>query len=74
MRSRLIIDRGASIVGRIGIANVLVIRVLERRGEIGLRRALGATGGHLAVQFLGDSLLLGSLGGGTDVALGAQAT
>jgi putative ABC transport system permease protein len=64
----------ALLVGGIGIANVLVIGVLERRGEIGLRRALGATRGHLALQFLGESALLGTLGGLTGVALGALAT
>jgi putative ABC transport system permease protein len=64
----------ALLVGGIGIANVLVIGVLERRGEIGLRRALGATRGHLAMQFLAESLLLASLGGATGVAFGVLAT
>jgi putative ABC transport system permease protein len=58
----------------IGIANVLVISVLERRGEIGLRRALGATRGHLGVQFMMESLLLGAAGGAAGIMLGTTVT
>ncbi len=64
----------ALLVGGVGIANVMVISVLERRGEIGLRRALGATRRHIAVQFLGESLLLSAIGGVGGVALGAVVT
>ncbi len=54
----------ALLVGAIGIANIMVISVLERRGEIGLRRALGATRRHISSQFLAESALLAALGGG----------
>ncbi len=64
----------ALLVGGVGIANVMVISVLERRPEIGLRRALGARAVHIAVQFLGESVLLSLLGGICGIALGAAAT
>ena len=64
----------ALLVGGVGIANVMVIAVLERRSEIGLRRALGATRRHIALQFLTEALLLSASGGGAGVLLGALAT
>jgi putative ABC transport system permease protein len=64
----------ALLVGAIGIANIMVISVLERRGEIGLRRALGATQRHISAQFLTESALLAALGGVAGLALGAIAT
>jgi putative ABC transport system permease protein len=57
-------------VGALGIANVMLIAVLERRSEIGLRRALGATRGAIAGQFFGEALLLAALGGALGVTVG----
>ena len=64
----------ALLVGTIGIANIMVISVLERRGEIGLRRALGATKRHIWAQFLAESAVLAVLGGIGGLVLGAGAT
>ncbi len=61
----------ALLVGAVGVANIMVISVLERRSEIGLRRALGATKGHIRVQFLSEAILLALAGGAAGVALGA---
>ncbi len=57
-----------------GIANVMVISVLERRSEIGLRRALEASRRHVAEQFLAEALLLAVLGGVAGTMIGALAT
>jgi putative ABC transport system permease protein len=64
----------ALLVGAIGIANIMVISVLERRGEIGLRRALGATRRHISLQFLTESAVLSALGSLAGLLLGAAAT
>jgi putative ABC transport system permease protein len=64
----------ALLVGGVGIANVMVISVLERRTEIGLRRALGATRRHIGEQFLAEALLLAVLGGLVGTVIGAAAT
>ena len=64
----------ALLVGGVGVANIMVISVLERRSEIGLRRALGATRGHIRLQFLSEAVLLAGLGGAAGVAVGAIAT
>jgi putative ABC transport system permease protein len=64
----------ALLVGAVGVANIMIISVLERRSEIGLRRALGATRSHIRIQFLSEAVLLGLLGGTVGVALGALAT
>jgi putative ABC transport system permease protein len=62
------------LVGGIGVANTMVISVLERRREIGLRRALGATRRHIRLQFLAEALLLSTLGGVAGAGLGAAVT
>jgi putative ABC transport system permease protein len=62
------------LVGAVGVANIMVISVLERRSEIGLRRALGATRGHIRVQFLSEAVLLSLVGGAIGVGLGVIAT
>jgi putative ABC transport system permease protein len=64
----------ALLVGGIGVANTMVISVLERRPEIGLRRSLGATREHIRTQFLSEALLLSLLGGGTGVVFGSAVT
>jgi putative ABC transport system permease protein len=64
----------ALLVGGIGVANTMVISVLERRAEIGLRRSLGARRGHIRVQFLSEALLLSVLGGAAGVLLGSVVT
>ena len=62
------------LVGAIGVANIMIISVLERRQEIGLRRALGATRGQIRIQFLSEAILLSLLGGAVGVFLGAIST
>jgi ABC-type antimicrobial peptide transport system permease subunit len=64
----------ALLVGGVGIANTMIISVLERRREIGRRRAIGATRGQIRLQFLTESLLLSGLGGGIGAVLGAAVT
>jgi putative ABC transport system permease protein len=62
------------LVGGVGVANTMVISVLERRSEVGLRRALGATRGHIRMQFLAESLVLSVLGGVGGALLGIGVT
>jgi putative ABC transport system permease protein len=64
----------ALLVGAVGVANIMVISVLERRSEIGLRRALGATKGHIRAQFLSEAILLAVLGGVAGDGAGVLAT
>jgi putative ABC transport system permease protein len=64
----------ALLVGAVGVANIMVISVLERRQEIGLRRALGATRGQIRIQFLSEAILLALAGGAAGVIFGAAAT
>jgi putative ABC transport system permease protein len=62
------------LVGAIGVANIMLIGVLERRSEIGLRRSLGATKGQIRSQFLAEAILLALLGGAVGVSIGVLAT
>jgi putative ABC transport system permease protein len=64
----------ALLVGAIGVANIMVIAVLERRSEIGLRRALGATRGHIRTQFLAEAIALSLIGGAAGIIAGIAAT
>ena len=64
----------ALLVGAVGVANIMIISVLERRSEIGLRRALGATKAHIRTQFLAEAILLALLGGAVGVGLGVLST
>jgi putative ABC transport system permease protein len=64
----------ALLVGAIGVANIMVIAVLERRSEIGLRRALGATRAHIRIQFLAEAIVLSLIGGVAGIITGAAAT
>jgi putative ABC transport system permease protein len=62
------------LVGAVGVGNIMLIGVLERRSEIGLRRALGATKGQIRSQFLSEAILLSLLGGAAGVTAGVLAT
>ena len=64
----------ALLVGAVGVANIMIISILERRSEIGLRRSLGATKGHIRTQFLLEAVLLALIGGAAGVGAGALST
>jgi putative ABC transport system permease protein len=76
VQSLLVLGLGvvALIVGAVGVANIMIISVLERRSEIGLRRALGATKAQIRTQFLAESILLALIGGVVGVLAGIAAT
>jgi putative ABC transport system permease protein len=62
------------LVGAVGVGNIMLIGVLERRSEIGLRRSLGATKGQIRTQFLAEAILLALIGGAAGVGAGALST
>jgi putative ABC transport system permease protein len=64
----------ALLVGAVGVGNIMLISVLERRSEIGLRRALGATKGNIRTQFLLEAVILAVMGGAVGIAIGSLAT
>jgi putative ABC transport system permease protein len=64
----------ALLAGAVGVANIMIISVFERRQEIGLRRALGATRGQIRIQFLSEAILLALIGGAGGVIFGAVCT
>jgi putative ABC transport system permease protein len=64
----------ALVVGSVGIANVMVMAVIQRRAEIGLRRALGATRRHIAIQFTAEALILSAMGAAAGSLAGALIT
>jgi len=64
----------ALVVGAVGVANIMIISVLERRSEIGLRRALGATKAQIRIQFLSEAIILALVGGAVGVAAGVAST
>jgi putative ABC transport system permease protein len=64
----------ALLVGAVGIANVMVMAIMQRRREIGLRRALGATRRHIAIQFTGEALIISALGGAAGILIGVVIT
>ena len=64
----------ALLVGAVGVANIMIISVLERRQEIGLRRALGATKSHIRIQFLSEAIMLSLVGGTVGIILGTIST
>ena len=74
--TRLLLGLGAValVVAGVGVANTMVISVLERQQEIGLRRCLGANRGQIRLQFLMESLLLASIGGVGGIAVGVAVT
>jgi putative ABC transport system permease protein len=74
--SSLLLGLGAIalIVGAVGIANVMVMAIMQRRTEIGLRRALGATRRHIAIQFTAEALILSALGGAAGIVAGVVIT
>jgi len=70
----LVLGGVALLIGGLGIANITLLSVLEHVSEIGLRRAVGATRPHVALQFLVESIVIGFLGGLVGTAVGVLVT